>query len=282
MKLVSFSLSTQCSLPSTAKLASTHLDNIGFHKHQKNSPPAIANIRQLLRPSIEPPRRQLPLSKPPGKMVSLNKVQVASYCQTEQKLDFKEQAKWPTDQPSNTGVDQACMGLSTRSWPKAAIKIHAGEHKRSCCVDVHRIKTAQKSKSCQSTKTEPLKKKYCLSHSCALLLPVIYFSPFVSPKTAILLLERLNIPVTDISDSEPIIYNIIIYRTTPSLSILSRQEYIAATWWEFLFKIYLSEHFPTWTAESVFKRWGSCPCTGRNPPDSESWQSIINSTTPSL
>ena len=136
-----------------------------------------------------------------------------------------------SDQPSNTGVDQACMGLSTRSWPKAAIKIHAGEHKRSCCVDVHRIKTAQKSKSCQSTKTEPLKKKYCLSHSCALLLPVIYFSPFVSPKTAILLLERLNIPVTDISDSEPIIYNIIIYRTTPSLSILSRQEYIAATWW---------------------------------------------------
>ena len=98
MKLVSFSLSTQCSLPSTAKLASTHLDNIGFHKHQKNSPPAIANIRQLLWPSIEPPRRQLPLSKPPGKMVSLNKVQVASYCQTEQKLDFNDKAKWPTSQ----------------------------------------------------------------------------------------------------------------------------------------------------------------------------------------
>ena len=139
-----------------------------------------------------------------------------------------------SDQPPNTGVDQACMGLSTRSWAEAPIKIHAGEHKRSCCVDVHRIKTAQKSKSCQSTKTEPLKKKYCLSHSCALLLPVIYFSPFVSPKTAILLLERLNIPFTEIS--EPISYNIIIYRTAPSLSILSRQEYIAATWWESLFK----------------------------------------------
>ena len=38
---------------------------------------------------------------------------------------------------------------------------YARSHKRSCCVDVHRIKTAQKSKSCQSTKTEPLKKAVC-------------------------------------------------------------------------------------------------------------------------
>ena len=170
-----------------------------------------------------------------------------------------------SDQPPNTGVDQACMGLSTRSWPKAAIKIHAGEHKRSCCVDVHRIKTAQKSKSCQSTKTEPLKKKYCLSHSCALLLPVIYFSPFVSPKTAILLLERLNIPVTDISDSEPIIYNIIIYRTTPFLSILSRQEYIAATWWESLFKFICQNIFLPGLQRVCSKDEGRAPVQAETP-----------------
>ena len=52
MKLVSFSLSTQCSLPSTAKLASTHLDNFSFHKHQKNSPPAIASEDSLRKLSL--------------------------------------------------------------------------------------------------------------------------------------------------------------------------------------------------------------------------------------
>ena len=38
----------------------------------------------------------------------------------------------------------------------------------------------------------------------------------------------------------------------------------------------------TWTADKVLRRWGSWFCTGRNPPDSESWQSTRNWIIPSL
>ena len=109
------------------------------------------------------------------------------------------------------------------------------------------------------------RKLFFLPHSCALLLPVIYFSPFVSPKTAILLLERLNIPVTDISDSEPIIYNIIIYRTTPSLSILSKQLYIAATWWESLFKFICQNIFLPGLQRVCSKDEGRAPVQAETP-----------------
>ena len=65
---------------------------------------------------------------------------------------------------------------------------------------------------------------------------------------------------------------------------------MAATWlkWSLCKKHFRPGFFTvlqersTWTAESVFRRWGSCPCTGRKPPDLPSWQSIRNSTTPSL
>ena len=94
-------------------------------------------------------------------------------------------------------------------------------------------------------------------------LPVIYFSPFVSPKTAILLLERLNIPFTEIS--EPICYNIIIYRTAPSLSILSRQEYIAATWWESLFKFICQNIFLPGLQRVYSKDEGRAPVQAETP-----------------
>ena len=38
----------------------------------------------------------------------------------------------------------------------------------------------------------------------------------------------------------------------------------------------------TWTADKVLRRWGSWFCTGRNPPDSKSWQSTRNWIIPSL
>ena len=52
--------------------------------------------------------------------------------------------------------------------------------------------------------------------------PIIYFSPFVTPKTAILLLKGFHIPELDFASVTSNYINA--YRTTPSVSILSKQE----------------------------------------------------------
>ena len=283
MKLVSFSLSTQCSLPSTAKLASTHLDDIDFHKHKKKLPTSYSK-HQAASLAFHWAPQKAAASQQATRQDDLSQQGAGGQLLPNwTKIRFQRTSKatnWPTFQHRcRSGLHGTQHQVLTQSRHQNSCRRAQKKLLRQCSPHQDGPEEQELPKHKNWTFEE---KKLSLSHSCALLLPVIYFSPFVSPKTAILLLERLNIPVTDISDSEPIIYIIIIYRTTPSLSILSRQEYIAATWWESIFKIYLSEHFPTWTAESVFKRWGSCPCTGRNPPDSESWQSIINSTTPSL
>ena len=122
------------------------------------------------------------------------------------------------NKPANTGVDEACVGLCARPGAETTVKVHARENEGGSCISVHSIQAAKESKSCQGTKTEPWKNKVITF--IYLLPPVIYFSPFVSPKAAVLLLERLHIPESVFHQShlQPA------HRTTPSVSILSKQE----------------------------------------------------------
>ena len=126
-------------------------------------------------------------------MVSLNQVQVPSNCKAGENSHFKTftHKVAVSKKPADTSVDQACMGFRAWPGPKTAVKVHAGENEGGSRVSVHCIQAAKEGKSCQGAKTEPWEKVITFIN---LLLPVIYFSPFVTPKTAVLLLERLHIP----------------------------------------------------------------------------------------
>ena len=86
---------------------------------------------------------------------------------------FKERKR-----PSDTSVDEACVGLRARSGPKTPVKVHARENEGGSCVSVHCIQPAQQSKSCQGAKAEPWKNKVLefiyFSTTCYLLLPIYH------------------------------------------------------------------------------------------------------------
>ena len=127
-------------------------------------------------------------------MVSLHQVQVPSNCKAGENSHLKllhTKLLYERKEPADTSVDQACMGFRAWPGPKTAVKVHAGENEGGSRVSVHCIQAAKEGKSCQGAKTEPWEKVITFIN---LLLPVIYFSPFVTPKTAVLLLERLHIP----------------------------------------------------------------------------------------
>ena len=171
------------------------------------------------------------------------------------------------------------MRLSSRPWSKASIKVHAGGDERGGGVSVHCIKTSQESKGCQGAETEPWKmgqQKLIKSAEC---LTCCQPHPICHPRNCHLLVVGTSHTLI-VSYYGFLLHYCSLYNSVP-VDLVQTIKDSCHLCEEFCANL-LTLNQITWTADKVLRRWGSWFCTGRNPPDSESWQSTRNWIIPSL
>ena len=101
-------------------------------------PPAVTNIRQLLRSTIEATGGELPLCQPPAQPVLLDGVEVAG-----------------DGEAAEAGVDEAGVRLRARAGPEAAVKVLRRRDEVGSLVGVQSVQPAQQSQAGQTTDLLP-------------------------------------------------------------------------------------------------------------------------------